>query len=63
MITYLQGSGRASRLYNGGLTLGFSIILVDDKHIFEILKKKMQKLFPNTNFTSLSNINLSENKN
>ncbi|WP_016730803.1 reverse gyrase [Saccharolobus islandicus] len=62
MITYLQGSGRASRLYNGGLTLGFSIILVDDKHIFEILKKKMQKLFPNTNFTSLSNINLSEIK-
>ncbi|BDB97832.1 reverse gyrase [Saccharolobus caldissimus] len=62
IITYLQGSGRASRLYNGGLTLGLSVILIDDKFIFEILKKKLQKLFHNISFNNISEMNLNEIK-
>lgn len=37
-LTYIQASGRTSRLYYGGITTGLSIILVDDKNIFEGLK-------------------------
>ncbi|WP_338601736.1 reverse gyrase [Sulfolobus tengchongensis] len=62
IITYLQGSGRASRLFNGGLTLGLSIILVDDNYLFEILKRKMQKLYPTASFLSISDFNLLELK-
>ncbi|MFP3204080.1 MAG: reverse gyrase [Metallosphaera yellowstonensis] len=41
VITYLQGSGRSSRLLNGGLTKGLSVVIVDDQILFEIFKKKM----------------------
>lgn len=46
IITYLQGSGRSSRLLNGGLTQGLSVILVDDQVIFELFKRKMNFLIP-----------------
>ncbi len=39
--TYIQGSGRTSRLTPFGLTKGASIVLVDNKELFDILKKYM----------------------
>jgi reverse gyrase len=35
---YLQGSGRTSRLYAGGLTNGLSIVIVDDERTFNLMK-------------------------
>jgi reverse gyrase len=35
---YLQGSGRTSRLYAGGLTSGLSIVIIDDERTFNLMK-------------------------
>ncbi len=40
-LTYIQASGRTSRMYYGGITTGLSIVLVDDKRIFEGLKYQL----------------------
>ncbi|MEB3779415.1 MAG: reverse gyrase [Desulfurococcales archaeon] len=40
--TYIQASGRTSRLYAGGITLGLSIVVVDDERVFRGLVKRTQ---------------------
>ncbi|MCH1770507.1 MULTISPECIES: reverse gyrase [Metallosphaera] len=40
-LTYIQASGRTSRLYGGHLTTGLSVLLVDDMILFDLLKKKL----------------------
>ena len=42
--TYVQASGRTSRLYAGGITLGLSIVVVDDERVFEGLKSRLRLL-------------------
>ncbi|MEM4484735.1 MAG: reverse gyrase [Sulfolobales archaeon] len=39
---YLQASGRTSRLYAGGVTLGLSVLLVDDVKAFNLLIRDMK---------------------
>jgi reverse gyrase len=39
-IAYLQASGRASRLFAGGISRGASILLIDNEKSFNDLKKK-----------------------
>jgi len=39
-MTYLQASGRTSRLFAGGLSRGVSIVLVDDERLFNGLVKQ-----------------------
>ena len=39
---YVQGSGRTSRLFVGGLSKGLSILIVDDKKAFFQLKKRFR---------------------
>lgn len=60
IMTYIQGSGRSSRLYNGSLTLGLSIILVDNLRIFEILYNKLRRFSYDVIFKNISNIDLKE---
>ena len=43
--TYIQASGRSSRLYAGGITKGLSIILVDDEKLLKSLERKMRLYF------------------
>jgi reverse gyrase len=62
IITYLQGSGRASRLYNNTLTLGLSILLVDDKDLFDILQKRLKNLYSDFKFVNLNEIDIEEVK-
>lgn len=38
--TYLQASGRTSRLYAGGITLGLSVVIVDDERVLQGLIKR-----------------------
>ena len=38
--TYLQASGRTSRLYAGGITLGLSVVVVDDERVFRGLARR-----------------------
>ncbi|MEM3130984.1 MAG: reverse gyrase [Nitrososphaerota archaeon] len=39
---YIQASGRASRLYSGGITHGVSIVIIDDQKAFQSLTKRLQ---------------------
>jgi len=41
-VAYLQASGRASRMFAGGITRGASFILVDDEKAFYSLKKRLE---------------------
>ncbi|MEM4076592.1 MAG: reverse gyrase [Metallosphaera sp.] len=58
VITYLQGSGRSSRLLNGGLTQGLSVILVDDQILFDLLKKKMNFIIQGFNPVQFESLNV-----
>ncbi|UXD21272.1 reverse gyrase [Ignicoccus pacificus DSM 13166] len=40
--TYLQASGRTSRLYAGGVTKGLSVIIVDSEPLFRGLRKRLR---------------------
>jgi reverse gyrase len=40
--TYLQASGRASRLYSGGISKGLSIVFVDDQKLLKSLDMKLR---------------------
>ncbi len=40
--TYIQASGRSSRLYAGGITKGLSIVIVDDEKLLRSLERKLK---------------------
>ncbi|ARM76586.1 reverse gyrase [Acidianus manzaensis] len=61
-ITYLQGSGRSSRLLNDGLTLGLAITIVDDKNIYDMLINRLKYTIYNFNPVDFSTLNLDEIK-
>ena len=62
ITTYIQASGRSSRIINNGLTFGVSIILVDDFDLLHILIEKMKKSVINVNFNNFSEIKIDEIK-
>lgn len=41
-VAYVQASGRASRMFAGGITRGASFILVDDEKAFYALRKQLE---------------------
>ncbi|HIC09684.1 MAG TPA: reverse gyrase, partial [Aquificales bacterium] len=55
---YLQASGRTSRLYAGGLTKGFSLVLVDDVKAFNNLQKKVKWFSDEIEFIPLKEVDL-----
>ncbi len=40
VATYIQASGRTSRLYAGGITKGFSVVVVDNMNVFRGLMER-----------------------
>ncbi|RLG81778.1 MAG: reverse gyrase [Thermoprotei archaeon] len=58
VATYIQASGRTSRLYPGGITKGLSIILVDDIRLLNGLIKRMRWLFEDLEFKPFDQIDL-----
>jgi len=42
-LTYLQGSGRTSRMYFAGITTGLSFLIIDDYSAFDSLTKQLKK--------------------
>jgi reverse gyrase len=56
--TYIQGSGRTSRLYAGGLSRGLSVILVDDEKVLNALIREMELRFDDVQFEELSKADL-----
>lgn len=45
IMTYIQASGRTSRLYVGGLTKGLSLVLVDDERLFSQAVFRLKLIF------------------
>lgn len=45
VATYIQASGRASRMWKGGITFGVSVVLVDDEVLFDSLVNSLKVRF------------------
>ncbi len=58
VATYIQASGRTSRLYPGGITKGLSIVIVDDKRLLNGLVRRMRWLFEDFDMKPLNSIDL-----
>lgn len=58
VTTYIQGSGRTSRLYAGGLSRGLSVVLVDDEKVLAALRREMELRFDEARFEELSKADL-----
>jgi len=62
VMTYIQASGRGSRLYNGRMTLGLSVILVDDYDFFQVFIKRLKNYVVNFEPRHLNDIDINEVK-
>jgi len=60
VTTYIQGSGRTSRLYAGGLSTGLSVVIVDDGKVFEGLKRELRLRFEEATFRRLDELALGD---
>ena len=58
VMTYIQASGRSSRLLKGNMTLGLSIILYEDEDLLRIFLKKLTRYVSTQEFIPLSKVNL-----
>jgi len=45
IYTYIQASGRTSRLLGGRMTLGISVLLYEDRELYELFLKKLRGIF------------------
>jgi len=57
-MTYLQASGRTSRLFAGGLSKGLSIVLVDDEKLFNGLMRQTKWYSDEVEWRRLDEVNL-----
>lgn len=53
-VTYIQASGRTSRLFGAELTTGLSIVFIDDKNLFRMLQKKLSFVLDENNWVKLN---------
>lgn len=54
--TYIQASGRTSRLYLGGVSKGISIVVVDDQRLLKGLERRLSFVIDDFRFASYSDI-------
>lgn len=45
IYTYIQASGRTSRLLGGHMTLGISVLLYEDRELYELFLKRLKSVF------------------
>ncbi|MEM3728385.1 MAG: reverse gyrase [Candidatus Bathyarchaeia archaeon] len=53
-IAYVQASGRASRMFAGGITRGASFLLVDDEKAFHSIRRKLEFMLGETTWTKFT---------
>ncbi len=58
VATYIQASGRTSRLYAGGITKGLSVIVVDDRRLLEGLRRRLRWYLGDVEIRPLEEIDL-----
>ncbi len=59
VMTYIQASGRCSRLLKGRMTLGLSILLYEDEDLFNIFVNKLRTYVVSYDPKSLNDLDLS----
>jgi len=58
--TYIQASGRTSRLYLGGISKGLSVVIVDDERILNGLERRLRWMIDDFKFIPLDEVRLDE---
>jgi len=61
-MTYIQASGRTSRIYGGGMTLGLSIVVAEGEELLSLLSERLRRYIPNISFKKLEDLDLEEVK-
>jgi len=56
--TYIQATGRASRLFVGGVTKGLSVIMLDDEKLLKGLTRHMRWYYPEFNLIPLADVDI-----
>ncbi|BCU67230.1 reverse gyrase [Sulfolobales archaeon HS-7] len=59
-LTYIQASGRTSRLFAGGLTTGISFLYVDNESLFQALNNKLNIMLDSVTWKEIDELNLDE---
>ncbi len=62
VYTYIQASGRTSRMYAGGITKGLSIVIDYDEKLLNILQRRMSLIFEEVSWKHLSQVDLNRVK-
>ncbi len=57
--TYLQASGRTSRMYAGGLSRGLSVVVASDKRLLEALMKQVSWYTDDVSWVKFEELNVS----
>ncbi|MEM4537795.1 MAG: reverse gyrase [Thermosphaera sp.] len=60
VATYIQASGRSSRLYPGGITKGLSIIIVDDRRLLNGLNRRLRWIFEGLSISKLEELDFAK---
>ena len=60
VMTYIQASGRTSRMYVGGLTKGLSIVIVDDEKLLQGLIRRSRWIVEEMDWHSIDEVDLNE---
>ncbi|WP_297536225.1 reverse gyrase, partial [Thermococcus sp.] len=58
--TYIQATGRTSRLFAGGITKGLSVLIVDNEKVFNGLVRQMRWRFTEFKMVPFEELNLGE---
>ncbi len=56
--TYIQASGRTSRLYLGGVSKGISLLLVNDERLLKGLKRRLKWVLEDFSLKPIESVNL-----
>ncbi|MEM2204454.1 MAG: reverse gyrase [Sulfolobales archaeon] len=57
-MTYIQASGRTSRLFGGGMTLGLSIVIPESLELLSLLYKRLKRYIPELVFREYRELDL-----
>jgi len=58
IYTYIQASGRTSRMYAGGITRGLSIIMEYEEKLLKILRRRLSLIFDELEWIDFRNLDL-----
>ncbi|GAB6948328.1 reverse gyrase [Vulcanisaeta sp. JCM 16161] len=60
VTTYIQGSGRTSRLYVGGVSQGLSVLIVDNEKVFNGLVRNLRYRLEDVKIQDINDVNIDD---